>query len=125
MAELNFQQELTGCFGQPVFENPTQVMIEAASSMENDVMMSEFNAKNGSSLARLLKDHGVKLRKFSDDTYDSFGEAANEIFAETVQHSDLTSRIHSSFEQARADVGGWAKIADQEYLRQRNRVLGV
>ena len=30
-----------------------------------------------------------------------------------------------SFVQARADVGGWAKIADQEYLRQRNRVLGV
>ncbi|MEM7235896.1 MAG: shikimate dehydrogenase [Planctomycetota bacterium] len=28
--EWNFQQELTGCFGQPVRENPTQYMIEAA-----------------------------------------------------------------------------------------------
>ncbi len=28
--ELNFKQELTGCFGQPVAENPTQAMIEAA-----------------------------------------------------------------------------------------------
>jgi shikimate dehydrogenase len=28
--ELNFQQELTACFGQPVEENPTQAMIEAA-----------------------------------------------------------------------------------------------
>lgn len=27
---LNFQQVLTGCFGQPVSENPTQAMIEAA-----------------------------------------------------------------------------------------------
>jgi len=27
---LNFRQELTGCFGQPVSENPTQAMIEAA-----------------------------------------------------------------------------------------------
>ncbi len=27
---LNFKQELTGCFGQPVSENPTQAMIEAA-----------------------------------------------------------------------------------------------
>ncbi|MFO1048217.1 MAG: shikimate dehydrogenase [Geminicoccaceae bacterium] len=27
---LNFQQELVGCFGQPVSENPTQAMIEAA-----------------------------------------------------------------------------------------------
>lgn len=28
--ELNFKQELTGCFGQPVAENPTQAMVEAA-----------------------------------------------------------------------------------------------
>jgi shikimate dehydrogenase len=30
MATPNFKQELTGCFGQPVAENPTQVMMEAA-----------------------------------------------------------------------------------------------
>ncbi|MBT5903006.1 MAG: shikimate dehydrogenase [Opitutaceae bacterium] len=29
-AELNFKQELTGCFGFPVAENPTQAMIEPA-----------------------------------------------------------------------------------------------
>ncbi len=28
--ELNFKQELTACFGQPVSENPTQAMVEAA-----------------------------------------------------------------------------------------------
>jgi shikimate dehydrogenase len=30
MKTLNFKQELTGCFGKPVAENPTQAMIEAA-----------------------------------------------------------------------------------------------
>jgi shikimate dehydrogenase len=29
-APLNFKQELTACFGKPVAENPTQVMVEAA-----------------------------------------------------------------------------------------------
>jgi len=28
--ELNFKQELTGAFGQPISENPTQAMVEAA-----------------------------------------------------------------------------------------------
>ena len=28
--ELNFKQELVGCFGYPVAENPTQAMIEPA-----------------------------------------------------------------------------------------------
>src|SRR5512142_1631569 len=30
MATPNFKQELTACFGQPVAENPTQAMVEAA-----------------------------------------------------------------------------------------------
>ena len=29
-APLNFKQELTGAFGQPIAENPTQAMVEAA-----------------------------------------------------------------------------------------------
>ena len=102
-----------------------QVMIEAAASMENDVMMSEFNAKNGASLTKLLDEQGVQLRQFSDDTYDAFGEAAEEVFAETVEHSELARRVHESFAQARADIGGWQKISDQAYLVQRNRVIGV
>ncbi len=102
-----------------------QIMIEAASSMENDVMMAEYNAKNGSALAKLIAEQGVELREFNDDIYDSFGEAADEVFAETVEHSDLARRIHESFIKARADIGGWQKVADASYLRQRNRVIGL
>jgi len=102
-----------------------KVLVEAAASMENDVMMAEFNANNGASLAKLINEQGVQLKKFSDDIYDSFGEAADAVFAETVEHSDLAKRIHDSFLAARADIGAWQKIADQEYLRQRNRVTGI
>ena len=35
MNELNFKQELTAAFGQPIAENPTQVMIEAAYRYHN------------------------------------------------------------------------------------------
>lgn len=102
-----------------------QLMIEAASSMENDVMMAEYNAKNGEALAKLLKDQGVKLRQFSDDTYDSFGEAAEEVFEDVQKHSKLAKEIHTSFAAARENIGNWAKISDQAYVQQRNRVLGL
>ncbi len=102
-----------------------QVMVEAASSMENDVMMSEYNAKNGEALAKLISEQGVQLKKFNDDIYDAFGVAAEEVFAEVVEHSNLARRIHESFVAARANVGAWAKISDQEYVSQRNRVLGL
>jgi len=102
-----------------------QVLIEAAAGMENDVMMSEYNAKNGDALARLIDDQGVELREFNDEIYDSFGEAADEVFEEARAHSDLASRIHESFLKTRANVGGWAKISDVAFITQRNRVLGV
>ena len=102
-----------------------QVMIEAAAAMENDVMMSEYNAKNGAALSRLLNEQGVVLKEFSDDVYDSFGEAADEVYAEVVEHSDLANRIHQSMVKSRSDVGGWLNLGDAAYSKQRNRVLGL
>ena len=102
-----------------------QLIIEAASSMENDMMMAEFNAKSGEALLDLVTNQGVKLRKFSDDTYDSFGKAAAEVFETVRAHSPLAASIHESFLKARKDLGAWSKISDQAYVEQRNRVLGV
>ncbi len=105
--------------------NSHKTMIEAAAATENDMMMAEFNANNGASLTKLIDEQGVQLRQFNDDIYDAFGEAADEVFAETVAHSDLARRVHESFLRARTDIGGWQKIADQAYLSQRNRVIGI
>ena len=102
-----------------------QLVMEAAASMENDVMMAEYNAKNGAALITLVRDQGVKLRNFNDDVYDSFGEAALEVFEGVRAHSKLAKRIDDSFRKARKDLGGWSKISDQAYVAQRNRVLGV
>jgi TRAP-type mannitol/chloroaromatic compound transport system substrate-binding protein len=102
-----------------------QITIDAAASMENDVMMAEFNSKNGAALRKLVTEQGVKLREFNDDVYDAFGEAAAQVFAEVRKHSKLAAKMHDSFAKARKDVGSWMRIADQAYLSQRNRVLGL
>jgi len=87
--------------------------------------MSEYNANNGTYLTKLVKEHGVEVRQFSDEIYDSFGKAAAEVFEGARGHSDLAKRIHDSFAASRADVGGWMKLADGAYVAQRNRVLGL
>jgi TRAP-type mannitol/chloroaromatic compound transport system substrate-binding protein len=102
-----------------------RLIIEAAAGQEIDYMMAEYNANNGTYLAKLRKEHGVKLRAFSDEIYDSFGEAAAEVYEETRKHSDLANRIHESFVTARTDVGGWKNLSEAAYYVQRNRVLGV
>ena len=102
-----------------------QAIIEAACHEENARQMAETNANNGSFLTKLINEHGVKLRKFNDEIYDSFGEAATEVFDEVRQHSELAGKIHDSFAKVRADVGGWISLSDTAYTLQRNRVLGI
>ena len=102
-----------------------QGIIRAAAALENELMMAEYNAKSGAALVKLVNEQGVKLRKFNDDIYDSFGEAAEEVFSEVRAHSNLAGRIHASFLRAREELGAWAKISDQAYVEQRNRVLGL
>lgn len=102
-----------------------RAVIEAAAAEENDTMMSEYNAKNGEALASLIKEHGVKLRAFSDDIYDAFAEAAEKVFEDVQKHSPLAKEIHESFVAARSDIGAWAKISDQAYVQQRNRALDI
>ena len=88
-------------------------------------MMSEVNANNGTYLKRLVDEHGVELREFSDEIFESFGEAAEEVTEETRAHSDLANRIVDSFEAARSNVAGWLKLSDVAYSLKRNRVLGI
>jgi TRAP-type mannitol/chloroaromatic compound transport system substrate-binding protein len=102
-----------------------QHIIKAACEAEFLNLMSEYNANNGKYLAKLVNEHGVKLRKFNDDVYDSFGEASEEVFQTAQAHSPLAKKIHESFVKARADVGGWMNLSDAAYYAQRNRVLGV
>ncbi len=102
-----------------------QTLVQAAAAMENDVMMAEYNAKNGEWLEKLISEQGVQLKRFNEDVYDSFGVAAEEVFAEVVEHSELARRIHQNFVKARTNIGAWTKIAEQEYVSQRNRVLGL
>ena len=102
-----------------------QELISAAATAENEIMMSEFNAKNGDALATLINEHGVQLRSFSDDTFDAFSQASEEVINEAGSHSDLAGRIVASFKNARSNVGAWTNLSDQAYVQQRNRTLGL
>ena len=100
-----------------------QAIIQAACNEENARQMAETTWNNGIYLDKLIKDHGVKLKKFSDEIYDSFGKASAAVFEETRSHDKLTARIYDSFAAARKNVGAWTGYADAPYADERNRVL--
>ena len=102
-----------------------QMIISAACAKLHVDMYSEHNAKNGLWLTKLVNEHGVQLRKFSDDVADAWGEASQEVFEEVREHSPLAKRIDDCYRTALKSVCSWVSIADQSYAVQRNRVLGI
>ena len=92
---------------------------------ENAAQPEEAIANNGEYLQTMVNDNGVELREFSDEVYDSFGEAAEEVFEETREHSELASRIDDSFQKNLREMGAYLKLAEIGFSNQRNRVLGI
>ena len=99
-------------------------IIEAACNEEHAASHEENIAKNGEFLAKLANDHGVKIRAFNDDIWDAFGEAAEEVFEEARDHSELAARIYDATLKARGEIGAWTALSDTAYVQKRNNVLG-
>ena len=66
-----------------------KAIITAACNEEHAAQHEEASANNGEYLTKLINDHGVELRSFNDEVWDSFGTAAAEVFEETRNHSEL------------------------------------
>ena len=102
-----------------------QEIIRAACQEEHSHQYHEVIANNGVYLARMINENGVELREFNEDIYDSFGEAAAEVFEETRDHSALAAKVHDNFTGALTEMGGWMKIAEVAFSNQRNRILDI
>lgn len=102
-----------------------QAIIEAACMEENAAQPEEAIANNGFFLAKMIEENGVELREFNDEIYDSFGEAAAEVFEETRDHSELAKKINDNFQAALREMGAYTKLAEVGFSNQRNRVLDL
>ncbi|MEM7742754.1 MAG: TRAP transporter substrate-binding protein [Pseudomonadota bacterium] len=102
-----------------------KAVITTCAMEEQANMMDELNARNGEYLARMIRDHGVELQEYSDEIYEAFGEATDEVFEETRQHSSMAEKIYQSFLAARESTGNWMAISDISYSAKRNAVLGI
>ncbi len=102
-----------------------QAIITAACNEEHAAQTEEASANNGAYLARLVNDHGVQTRSFSDEVWDAFGDAAAEVFEETRDHSPLAAEVNDDYQAKLLEIGGWRAIAEIEYSNQRNRILGI
>ncbi len=99
-----------------------QEIIRAAAAAENDIMFAEFNANNARALDTLVNEHGVKLKKFSDDILIALGKLSAEVLADAAKTDDLTARVFESFHKARAEGIRWGAISEQAFAHARSLI---
>ncbi|ATI41715.1 ABC transporter substrate-binding protein [Pacificitalea manganoxidans] len=80
-----------------------------------------FIANNGPALER-LKSSGVQIQTFSDDIWEAFGRASQEVLAENMD-DEIYAKIHNSAMNSMRSTSGWLSVSDSAYTTQRNRVL--
>jgi len=102
-----------------------QAVITACCNEEMAASVEEASALNGTYLNRLVNEHGVQARQFNEDVWDAFGEAAEEVFEETRDHSPLAAEINDAYQKALREIGGWRAQAEIGFTNQRNRILDI
>ena len=102
-----------------------RAVITAAAYEEHSNSHDEAMAKNGEYLQKLVNEQGVQVRAFNDDIWDAFGEAAEEVFEETRDHSAMAAKIDDAFQSKLREIGGTIAALEGTFINQRNRILGL
>lgn len=105
------------------FSAADQELIKACCAAENNIMLAEFNARNGDALNTLITEHGVTLRKFSPEIYAAFAAASAQVLEEAGAADEITGRILTSFTDFRHKAVGWTGLSDQTYAEMRSAAL--
>lgn len=101
-----------------------KALIKAVCESETNLVLSEFNARNGAALKTLVEKHNVKLMKMPDDVFDAIGKVAEEVVAEVGSKDELSKRIYDSYIKARAEISAWSTISEENFAIGRDRILG-
>ena len=101
-----------------------QAVVEYACQAANDDMLSEFTARNSQALKTLVDEHGVQLRRFSDELLAQIGKVSAEVVAEIAGQDPFSSRVYSSFDAFRKNSIAYTRISEEAYTQARALTFG-
>ena len=97
-----------------------QEIVRAANVAVNQLVLSEFVARNNAALATLVKKHGVEVRQFPDEILQGLGKLSQDVMADLTSKDKLSSEVYQSINAFREDASRWSNLSEQTYLRARD-----
>ena len=100
-------------------DSELQAIVEAANMAVNVSVLSEFVARNNDSLETLINDHGVQLRRLSDEVLIGLGNLAGEVLNDEASADPLAREVMDSLLTFRESAMNWAGISEQAFMAAR------
>lgn len=100
-----------------------QKIFEMAASECHQWNLAQFHANHGTALER-LRAGGVRTLEFSDEIWDAFGRASEEVMSENMS-DPLFAKIRESHDASMASSASWLSLGEGQYHAQRGRILGL
>lgn len=101
-------------------EDDLKAIVEQCASSTNVVMLSEFQARSGPVLQQFVNDHGVIIKKLTDEQLKKLGEATSEVLAEIVERDAMAKKVFLSMNKFRGEQKAYSDIAEADFFRARS-----
>lgn len=97
-------------------------IFQTATAAQNDLTYAEFNARNARALDTLVNEHGVKLKRFSDEILTRMAELSAEVMVEAANSDAITREVYESFKASRASSMRWNAISEMAFTSARSKM---
>ncbi len=96
-----------------------QHIVRHACQSTNEDMLAEFTTRNSLALKTLVEDHGVQLKRFSDEVLEAIGRVSRDVVGEIAAKDPLSNRVYDSFNAYRAQSVSYTRISEEAYTLAR------
>lgn len=97
-------------------------IFQTATAAQNDLTYAEFNARNARALDTLINEHGVQLKRFSDEILTRMAELSAEVMEEAANSDAITREVYESFKASRASSMRWNAISEMAFTSARSKM---
>ncbi len=95
-----------------------EIVIKGAAAT-NLFLLSRFQAANNAAMQKLITDHQVKLRKYSDELLKAIGERATTVLPELAKRTPEATELFNHLVSFRTTMTEWSGYSEGSFIESR------
>ncbi|MCL4768040.1 MAG: TRAP transporter substrate-binding protein [Hyphomicrobiaceae bacterium] len=101
-------------------EPDLKAIVEQCAFSTNVVMLSEFQARSGPVMQQFITQHGVQLRRLTDEQLKKIGEASGEVISEITKADPMSKKVFDSMNKIRGEQKIYSTTTEFDYFHARS-----